>query len=167
VKAVDIIPVEDHPAGYPRFAALIASHDSFYIYRRFSLLRAQLLLLKQDRLSQLELRLQKVNQEETQPLHLGSCRRDKNPERQLILSEIDSALADYGKPWSLPIQISLTEVTGIRCADREKWSNHRPRTCCNSQCGQPAQLGGREWLHSKGGDSLSSTCRRPGQCPPS
>ncbi|KAF2804513.1 uncharacterized protein BDZ99DRAFT_451574 [Mytilinidion resinicola] len=87
--------IEDHPAGYPRFSALVASHDSFHLCRRFSNLRSRLLLLKQDRISSLEKQLQKVDHEETVPLRLGSTRADDNSERKFILSQIDDALADY------------------------------------------------------------------------
>jgi hypothetical protein len=88
--------VEDYPSGYPRYSALIASHDSFHLCRRFSNLRARLLLLKQDRLSLLEKQLQKIDREEVAILSLGSSRRDSNSERNSILSQIDKALADYG-----------------------------------------------------------------------
>jgi hypothetical protein len=40
-----------------------------------------------------------VDQEETNPLFLASSRRDRNTERGSILSKIDIALADYGKPF--------------------------------------------------------------------
>ncbi|KAF2785960.1 hypothetical protein K505DRAFT_400440 [Melanomma pulvis-pyrius CBS 109.77] len=90
-----LMQIEDHPAGYPRFSALVASHDSFHLCRRFSNLRSRLLLIKQDRISSLEKQLQKVDHEETIPLRLGSTREDDNSERKSILSEIDNALADY------------------------------------------------------------------------
>jgi hypothetical protein len=88
--------VEDYPSRYPRFSALIASHDSFHICRRFSNLRTRLLLLKQDRLSLLEKQLQKIDREEVSLLSLGSSRRDSNSERNSVLSQVDEALADYG-----------------------------------------------------------------------
>ena len=46
VSAADLTQVEDYLPGYPRFAALVASHDSFHLCRRFSNLWARLLLLK-------------------------------------------------------------------------------------------------------------------------
>ena len=88
--------VEDHRPGYPRYSALLAAHRSFYLCRQFSRLRLRLLLLKQDRLSLLEAQLDRVDVEETSPLFLGSHRRNKNPDRASLLSEIDVALADYG-----------------------------------------------------------------------
>ncbi|KAL9124339.1 MAG: hypothetical protein Q9217_006322 [Psora testacea] len=87
--------IEDYPSGYPRFSALIAAHNSFHLTRRFSTLRARLLLAKQDRLSLLEEQLETLDQNENTPLRLGSCRSDDNNERNTVLSEIDSALADY------------------------------------------------------------------------
>lgn len=88
--------VEDYRLGYPRFCALVAAHNSFQICRRFSNLRARLLLLKQDKLSLLEQRLEDVDANERAPLFLGSSRDDGNGERASIVSEIDDALADYG-----------------------------------------------------------------------
>ena len=92
-----MLVVEDYPNGYPRYSALVASHDSFFLCRRFSTLRARLLLLKQDKLSILEQKLEAIDRNERNPLRLGSSRVDDNAERAAILSEIDSALADYGK----------------------------------------------------------------------
>ncbi|RYP68848.1 hypothetical protein DL771_006466 [Monosporascus sp. 5C6A] len=87
--------VEDYPNGYPRYSALVASHDTFQICRRFTKLRTRLLLLKQDELSILEKRLENLDREEDILLRLGSCREDDNPQRRTILAEIDTALADY------------------------------------------------------------------------
>ncbi|KAI1357171.1 hypothetical protein F5Y08DRAFT_354660 [Xylaria arbuscula] len=89
------VQIEDYPRGYPRFSALIASHDSFHICRRFSNLRARLLLRKQDKLSVLEKQLEKADQDEEMVLFHGSIRKDTNQERDSILSEIDAVLADY------------------------------------------------------------------------
>ncbi len=48
-------------------------------------------------MSSLEKQLEMVDQQETNPLFLASSRRDRNPERESILSNIDTALADYGR----------------------------------------------------------------------
>ncbi|KAK3386537.1 hypothetical protein B0H63DRAFT_467931 [Podospora didyma] len=90
-----LMQIEDYPTGYPRFSALVASHDSFHFCRRFSNLRVRLLLLKQDKLSLLEERLEKIDREEVALLSLGSSRDDTNRERISVLAEIDAALADY------------------------------------------------------------------------
>jgi hypothetical protein len=68
----------------------------------------RLLLLKQDRLSQLEKQLEKIDQEEATPLSLRSSRRDTNNERSSVLLEIDAALADYGTPVLLHLKHTLT-----------------------------------------------------------
>jgi hypothetical protein len=52
--------------------------------------------LNQDRLSVLEQKLGGIDRLEQRPSLLGSCRRDYNPERQAILSEIGKALIEYG-----------------------------------------------------------------------
>ncbi|KAL6803301.1 hypothetical protein GGI42DRAFT_342612 [Trichoderma sp. SZMC 28013] len=99
--ACDVAPrqtarqIEDFPPGYPQFSALVASHNSFHICRRFSTLRTRLLLLKQDRLSILERQLEKIDRNEKAMLSLGSCRADKNEDRQAVLAEIDDALENY------------------------------------------------------------------------
>ena len=88
--------VEDYPTGYPRFSALVGAHPAFSLSRRFTVARARLLLLKQDRVSALEKRLLDLDQQEQRPLFLGSFRRDCNTDRKNTLFELDMALADYG-----------------------------------------------------------------------
>jgi hypothetical protein len=89
--------VEDHVSGYPRFSALIGSHPDFSIFRRFSNIRARLLLFKQDKLVVLEDKLVRLDAEEKCALFLGNIRRDRNEERLQLMEQIDSALKDYGK----------------------------------------------------------------------
>lgn len=96
-QELNIPSVEDYRPGYPRFTALISAHRPFFLCRRFGKLRARLLLLKQDRLSMIEQRLEQVDQEEGRELFLGKSRRDRNPERIALLSEADTLLADYGE----------------------------------------------------------------------
>lgn len=88
--------VEDYPKGYPRFSAFVAAHESFQIFRRFSHVRMRLLLLTQDRISQLEHELDNLDNNEQRPLFLGSSRRDKNVERQATILELREALKSYG-----------------------------------------------------------------------
>lgn len=99
--------VEDHASGYPRFSALVGTHSSFYVCRRFSTLRARLLLQKQDRIAELELQLQHIDEVELQPLFLGSLRRDRNQGRERVLADIDVALQDYGEAVTLPCSIEV------------------------------------------------------------
>ena len=68
------------------------------MFRRFQALRARLLLMKQDKLSVLEQRLNQLDEEEECPLFLGKSRSDGNDERKAVLIAIESCLADYGKP---------------------------------------------------------------------
>lgn len=89
--------VENYPNGYPRFAALMASHDQFLIVRRFSRLRMRLLLLTQDKIAQLERKLDQIDCSEKSPLFLGSSRLDKNGERQAVLLQVREDLGAYGK----------------------------------------------------------------------
>lgn len=89
--------VEDFPRGYPQYSALIGSHPSFHVYRRFSSLRARLLLLQQDKLSVLEKKLADVDQAEPRKLFLGSLRADVNQQRSELMREINVALREYGE----------------------------------------------------------------------
>lgn len=88
--------VEDFRSGYPQFSALIGSHASFHVCRRFLRARARLLLLKQDEVSLLESQLDHIDHEEERDLFLGNSRRDKDPERKETLGKLDAALSSYG-----------------------------------------------------------------------
>ena len=88
--------VEDFPEGYPRYCALIEAYPGFHIFRRFSKLRARLLLRKQDRLSMLEARLEELDHAEDISLFLASNRLDGNNRRQSLLDEIEKVLQEYG-----------------------------------------------------------------------
>ncbi|KAL9632396.1 MAG: hypothetical protein Q9164_005348 [Protoblastenia rupestris] len=87
--------VEDYRAGYPQFSALIGSHSSFHVFRRFLRTRARILLLKQDEISSLESQLDRVDHEETRELFLGNARRDMNPERKVLLAKLEVAFSSY------------------------------------------------------------------------
>ena len=89
--------VKDYPNGYPRFSALSAALPSFQICRRFRAVRSRLLLLKQDEVAELELKLDEIDRTEPRPIYLGSRRRDANAERKQVLARLDAALADYGQ----------------------------------------------------------------------
>ena len=88
--------VEDFRQGYPRFCALIDTHPALNIFRRFSKLRARIILRKQDTLSALEQQLEILDRQETTALYLASNRLDGNTERQTVLDDIEKAVQDYG-----------------------------------------------------------------------
>ncbi|EYE91801.1 uncharacterized protein EURHEDRAFT_416073 [Aspergillus ruber CBS 135680] len=88
-------PPEDQPAGYPRLSAHIAADDTHQIYRRFSTLRTRILLSKQDSLSVLENKLDKIDRAEKCKVFLENRRRDRNQERQNVLLQIEGELAGY------------------------------------------------------------------------
>lgn len=60
-------------------------------------MRARLLLLKRDEISELEMQLDQIDREEPRRLFLGSRRRDTNLGRRQVLARLDTALADYGQ----------------------------------------------------------------------
>ncbi|KAE9378749.1 hypothetical protein N431DRAFT_363410 [Stipitochalara longipes BDJ] len=88
--------IEDYRPGYPQFSSLISAHNPYHLCRRFTRIRARLLLLKQDRLSILEEQLDEVDQSETLPIFLGNARRDANQTRKQILAEMETELKEYG-----------------------------------------------------------------------
>ncbi|CEJ93277.1 hypothetical protein VHEMI08877 [[Torrubiella] hemipterigena] len=94
---LNIQAIEDFRPGYPRFTALISAHNPFLILRRFTQLRARLLLLKQDRLTDLEQKLNEIDSHERRVLFLGQSRHDANEERAAILTDIESCINDYDK----------------------------------------------------------------------
>ncbi|KAH7089651.1 hypothetical protein FB567DRAFT_521231 [Paraphoma chrysanthemicola] len=87
--------IEDKRQGYPRYTALIDSHPTFLIFRRFSRLRARLLLRKQDQLSVLEKQLDILDSTERTSLFLASSSLDGNTERQGVLDRIETVLMEY------------------------------------------------------------------------
>ena len=44
--------------------------------------------------------MQKIDQQESEPLYLGCSREDVLSERRAVLDQIDEALADYSKTWN-------------------------------------------------------------------
>lgn len=82
--------------GYPKFSMVVGKTPEFQTFRRFRRMRARLLLAKQDRVSQIEQKLDEIDGKEHAELFLGNMRRDKNQERRSTLEDLDEALADYG-----------------------------------------------------------------------
>lgn len=112
LSSTDLRTVEDFRSGYPQFSALIASHASFHVCRRFLRARARLLLLKQDEVSLLESQLDQIDHEEERDLFVGNSRRDKNPKRKETLGKLDTALSNYGVCSSSTYDIHSVEEDG-------------------------------------------------------
>lgn len=106
--------VELPPLGYPQFSTLVGAHPAFSVSRRFSVVRARLLLLKQQRVAALEKRLEELDLKELRPLYLGSFQADANLPRSQVLKNLDEALVDYGKSYALtpPILFSRDKKVG-------------------------------------------------------
>lgn len=90
---------------------MIAAHDCFHIFRRFSGLRTRLLLLAQDEIVHLEERLHRIDKIEKARLFLASRREDRNPERESIISQLHMRLAAYGKMYRVLCHLFLTSST--------------------------------------------------------
>jgi hypothetical protein len=71
----------------------------------------------------LEGQLERIDLEETAALFLGSSRCDGNTERNAVLSDIDTALADYGAPYSLKYIKTTPFNKHCRCISRKESSN--------------------------------------------
>ncbi|KAJ3538767.1 hypothetical protein NM208_g4683 [Fusarium decemcellulare] len=99
--------IEDQPTGYPQFSSLMASHENFQIFRRFSNVRTRLALLAQDRVTQLDSRLREIDETEASPIFLASSRTDRNEERQLVQAELRDALKDYDEMLERAVRISV------------------------------------------------------------
>ncbi|KAK4169543.1 hypothetical protein QBC43DRAFT_307950 [Cladorrhinum sp. PSN259] len=91
--------LEDSPAGYPRYSALMAADMSYQVFRRFSRLRTRLLLLKQDELAALEKQLDKLDRDDEgnqdNKIRLLSCRADTNSERKVVIEKVKTGLSEY------------------------------------------------------------------------
>ncbi|KAI3328377.1 hypothetical protein F4824DRAFT_493216 [Ustulina deusta] len=125
--------IEDYTTGCPQLCALMEAHDGFMMCRSFHRLRARVLLLKQDKLTCLESQLDQIDQDEPLPLFLGKSRGDTNSERKSVLSQIESAIADYDSfierthqvlslsPASPRDNASLTNwLNGTNCVSRQE-----------------------------------------------
>ncbi|KAI0198128.1 hypothetical protein F4808DRAFT_452216 [Astrocystis sublimbata] len=127
--------VDKFRPGYPRYAALLNSHNSFHNFRAFRRLRLRLLLAKQDEISVLESRLDEIDSAEQRVLFLGCMRRDTNVDRQqalqnikLAISEYDGMMSQYRATTSLPaasqreVQNLQNWIDGTGCLDRSESS---------------------------------------------
>lgn len=56
----------------------------------------RILLYKQDKVTQLEQRLNQIDRDEEIPVFLGCRRRDANKEREKVFMDLDIALGIYG-----------------------------------------------------------------------
>ncbi|KAJ4413016.1 hypothetical protein N0V82_008604 [Gnomoniopsis sp. IMI 355080] len=94
-EKVEMVQIEDFPLGYPRFSAFIAALDNFQVFRRFSHVRTRLLLLKQDRIVELEERLNDIDRDETKEVFHATRRGDRNEDRKAVVEELDKQLESF------------------------------------------------------------------------
>ncbi|EAQ92079.1 predicted protein [Chaetomium globosum CBS 148.51] len=87
--------VESFRPGYPRWSALVASHHSFAVFRRFHRLRMRLLLLKQDQLAVKDARLREIDEAEKWNICLARSRSDSNAERITLLEDTERLMMSY------------------------------------------------------------------------
>ncbi|KAK3361030.1 hypothetical protein B0T24DRAFT_685157 [Lasiosphaeria ovina] len=87
--------LEDLKLGYPRLAGLLAAEPGFFVARRFTRLFTRRVLLAQDRLAELEARLDQLDADEQHRVYLASRRHDGSRERAIVTEEIEAALKYY------------------------------------------------------------------------
>ncbi|KAN0114516.1 hypothetical protein V8E51_004060 [Hyaloscypha variabilis] len=104
-KKILKVNLDKHPRGYPRTAVYVNSDDTTALFRRFGDLHSRSLLYKQAELTELEEKLAKIDQEDSQDLaaswkvghsiHIKGGRR--NDIRRDLIIEINEKLKEYGQ----------------------------------------------------------------------
>ncbi|CAG1982738.1 unnamed protein product [Fusarium graminearum] len=92
--------IDDSPRGYPSLAAFMSADKDFTMFRSFSRLHTRLLLHKQDELTELEQRLDELDQADSKVApYLLITNRDVSgdTERRALLGEIEIKLNEYNK----------------------------------------------------------------------
>ncbi|KAH7014191.1 uncharacterized protein B0I36DRAFT_48587 [Microdochium trichocladiopsis] len=92
---IELGKAQSFPDGYPQYTALLATHSPWMIFRRFDKVGARILLLKQDKISVLEEKLEDIDQNERSLLFLGKSRSDRNEDRKVILQQLETAINNY------------------------------------------------------------------------
>lgn len=87
--------------GYRGFSEFVASHDNFFILRRFGTLTARVLLSLQDELVELEGQLETLENHLSSAgapdIHNGSFREETQQARVDLIREIDGKLRAYSE----------------------------------------------------------------------
>lgn len=93
--------------GYQSFGDWMASDDDFFLFRRFQSLNAQTILWMQDRIAQIEERLEEIhkNVEHAEKLRNDSFRWDEKcmQERYKLMGELSGLLHHYSEYSSLSL----------------------------------------------------------------
>ncbi|PTD03316.1 hypothetical protein HYE67_011359 [Fusarium culmorum] len=90
--------IDDFPRGYPSLSAFMSADKDFTMFRSFSRLHTRVLLHKQDELTELEQRLDELDQADSKVApYLLITNRDVSgdTERRALLSEIEIKLNEY------------------------------------------------------------------------
>ncbi|OBT62557.1 hypothetical protein VE03_07366 [Pseudogymnoascus sp. 23342-1-I1] len=91
-------------AGYPQFSRWVASDQAWFITRRFSTLNARIILLLQDKIVELEEKLNMYDEfssqsdevmQDSNDTHNGSFRLDRESQRTRVLDDLVVAVAKY------------------------------------------------------------------------
>lgn len=97
-------PVEDHPNGFPRFAAWMNCDENFLLARRYGWLHNRVIMFRQSELHELEQELVDTDKEledagDTDALtgHDSFAFGEAGAERKKILQAIDDKLVEYGE----------------------------------------------------------------------
>ncbi|KAI9822405.1 MAG: hypothetical protein M1827_000124 [Pycnora praestabilis] len=85
--------------GYHGFSMWVASDNDFFVLRQFGTLNARIILMKQDRIAELEQRLEMEDRASLLDPQAdnGSFRNESRPERWRILQDLEKQLKDYNE----------------------------------------------------------------------
>jgi len=95
--------IDDHPDGYPRFAAFMNSDENFLMARRYGLLHTRVMLYRQAELARLErelLALDKEDADEDDRALKGAkflARGERGEYRMELIGKIEDKLKQYGE----------------------------------------------------------------------
>lgn len=104
-----------------------------------------MLLRKQDKLTTLEQKLDEIDDDEKMPMFLGTCRHDKNAERERVLAEIEEHLLDYGE-----LEPSATNATHTDTRFADKFVETTNKTLAYDDA-RPRDISSlQNWLHGNG-----------------
>jgi len=99
--------IDDHPDGYPRFAAFVNSDENFLIARRYGLMHTRVMLYRQAELAQLEKELLDLDVEDAEEEDRALKgvkfvgRGDRGEYRAELIDKIDEKLKQYGETLTL------------------------------------------------------------------
>jgi len=104
--------IDDHPEGYPRFAAFLNSDENFLVARRYGLMHTRIMLYRQAELAKLEQALFDLDREDAQDEDRALRgvkfveRGDRGEDRVELIDKIEEKLKQYGGSLMRPAELA-------------------------------------------------------------